>query len=718
LRGRIGLLALALLAIPILARAQAPPGAAKPAEATVSGVTVVAPTQEVRSSIERRSYSVAKDLQATSGTLADVLNNIPSVAVDVQGNLTLRGDANVTVLVDGKPSAEFRGPNRAQALQQLPASEVDRIEVITNPSAAFNPEGSGGIINIVTKPVRKAGWSGSLRAGAGQRRGYSAGLTASYGGRRLTGALDMSVRGDPQRFGYSETRTLAPGGPYRTSHDSRLLLGRGRSAGAHGTLDYDLDPRDRLSLEARVNALRVSQDGGERFEGFDAGGATTLAFDTSIPPSPYARDASQVGVAWRRQFDGSDHELTINVQREWIDNDFVRPQIILGVVPPAPAVLDRLHTVQDQTLSDAKADYVRPLAGGTFKAGVEWEVQKDDFAGETARGRSQAALVQVPGLTGEFLYRQSVASAYATYERRLGRFTALAGLRLERVRLAFGGPGAPLERQAYGRAYPSLHLAYALSEDQTLTASYSRRVVRPPASALDPVPLFADPLNVFVGDPDLKPQETDSYQLAYELKRSAADIQASLFFRRTRDSITTLVTPLKDGVLSNAQANVGVTRSGGFEVTASGKLPARFSYNLTTDLYWNEVAAPNLGFTGSRSGYAVSGQANLTWQATPDDLLQANAWASGKRLTPQGHREPAAVLNLGYRHRLTRDLFAALTVSDVFSSFQNTDVFDTPVLKDRQKRTGMGTVVQATLTWQFGGEKPRAPGFDFGGPGS
>lgn len=710
-------LAVALFAAPGIAQAQTAPAPLGPA-ADLSALTVVAPSPTVRTSIDRRSYSVAKDLQAATGTLADALRNIPSVAVDVQGNVSLRGDPNVTILVDGKPSAELRGPDRAQALEQLSASDVDRIEVITNPSAALNPEGSGGIINIVMKPVRKAGWSGTLRAGGGERRGRSAGLTLDFGGKRLTASIDADARNNPTRFGYAETRILAPGGPYETSRDQRLLLGRSYATAVHGTVDYDVDPKDRLSLEGRLSRAGARQGGDEQFLGFDATGAATLAFDTAIAPSPYRRDDRLTGGTWRHQFDGSDHELTVNLQREWSDNDFVRPQTIFGLVPPAAAVFDRLHTVQDQTLSDAKADYVRPLGGGALKTGAEWEVEKDDFAGETARGPSPDTLVQVPALTGEFLYRQSITSAYATYEHHSGRFTALAGLRLERVRLTFGAPAAAAESQAYARAYPSLNLAYALSRTQTLTASYSRRVVRPRASALNPVPLFADPLNVFLGNPNLKPQETDSYETAYELKHGAAYAQASLFFRRTRDAITTVVTPIGNGVLSNVQANVGVTRSAGLEVTASGKLPAGVSYNLTADLYWNELAAPNLGFSGLRSGYAVSGQANLTWQATPNDLLQASMWISGKRLTPQGSREPAAVLNLGYRRRLKADLFAAVTVSDVFSSFQNTDLYDTPALKDRQRRDSLGALVQATLTWEFGGEKPKAPDFTFAAPAS
>src|SRR3569832_334685 len=158
--------------------------AAKPAAATkadqgpaaVKEVTVTARTDDFRSAIDRRSYDITKDLQATSGSIVDALRNVPSVVVDVNGNVSLRGDANVKILIDGKPSAMLSGQVAAQTLQQLPASQIERVEVITNPSAEFSPDGSAGIINLVTKKTRKPGTTGGMRANVGNEGRWNGGV--------------------------------------------------------------------------------------------------------------------------------------------------------------------------------------------------------------------------------------------------------------------------------------------------------------------------------------------------------------------------------------------------------------------------------------------------------------------------------------------------------------------------------------------------------------
>jgi outer membrane cobalamin receptor len=323
---RFGWIVAAVLACSSSAHAQdapaKPPPAAKPADATVSSVTVVGAAPEVRSDIDRRSYSVGKDLQATSGSVADVLRNVPSVEVDVQGNISLRGDPNVTILIDGKASGQFRPETRATALQQLPAANIDRIEVVTNPSAADNPEGSGGIINIVTKPVRKPGYSGSARASLGTRRRYSAGVSGAYNAPRLTLSTDVNFRGDALPFHYAETRDQPANPAFRTSRDQRMLTGRGHILNAQATADYDLSKASHLTAQLRRIRLEGYQVGFEQFASQDAAGQPGPAFDSLIGRSPYVWKDSEVSGTWRRRFAGDGHELTVNLRQEWSDSDF------------------------------------------------------------------------------------------------------------------------------------------------------------------------------------------------------------------------------------------------------------------------------------------------------------------------------------------------------------------------------------------------------------
>jgi outer membrane receptor protein involved in Fe transport len=167
-----------------------PPPAKKEPSNQVQGVTITAPnSQDIKTSIDRRSYSLGKDLQATTGSVADVLRNVPSVQVDVQGNVSLRGDSNVTIMIDGKPSGMFKGENRGQVLQQIPASQFERVEVMTNPSAAFSPEGTAGVINLITKQQRGVGTTGSVRGNVGTEGRKNASVSLA----RNTKALTLSA---------------------------------------------------------------------------------------------------------------------------------------------------------------------------------------------------------------------------------------------------------------------------------------------------------------------------------------------------------------------------------------------------------------------------------------------------------------------------------------------------------------------------------------------
>ena len=176
-----------------------PAPAARASSATnVKGVTVTGTPPPVRSSIDRRSYDITKDLNATTGTVADVLRSVPALSVDLQGTVSIRGDSNVVIMVDGKPSTLFQGPGRAQALQSMPADEYERVEVITNPSAAFSPEGTGGIVNLISKKTRKPGRSGSVRVNADPTGRWNAGVSASQKTDKLTLSVNGGVRRDLQ----------------------------------------------------------------------------------------------------------------------------------------------------------------------------------------------------------------------------------------------------------------------------------------------------------------------------------------------------------------------------------------------------------------------------------------------------------------------------------------------------------------------------------------
>ena len=740
------LVAVILAAAPVAAHAQdgaqdrapdpaapakpAAPNPATPAKPnrTVEGVTVTGASQNgFRSDIDRKSYGIATDLQTTTGSISDALRNIPSVDVDPQGNVSLRGDTNVTILLDGKPSSQFKGASAAQALQALPADSIERVEVITNPSAEFSPEGTAGIINLISKKTRKAGGSGSVRLSLGDHGRRQAGITGAYNADKLTLSGEAYGRWDPQPVDGTDDRQVLDGQGHvlsasqiQNDNFTQLDLWGGRAG-----IDYDADKTLRLSGEARFNHFDIDTRFHQILQGQDAAGAESQAY-VGGGRGTFGRGDGALQASLRKSFPGDDHTLTLNLSRERLDEerDVGNSQAI--TLPAPGSAFFGTRAFNTLTNTEAKADYASPLPGdGKLKAGFDLRVDDNHYDQAGLRGASEATAGPDPTQTNLFLYKQTVDAAYATYEQPFGDWTVLGGLRLEEVELDLNQvTTAEVHQSRYFRPYPSLHLAYRLSEAQQLSFSYSRRVQRPNPEDLNPFRIESDPLNFHAGNPNLQPQFTDSFEAGYQYRAGPAYYLATVYLRRSENGVTSVVTPLPGGALLTTTANLTDSTSAGLELVANGHLTKTLSYNVSGNLYWNEIDAipPGLeqlvDFAGRRQAFEAGGRASVTWDPTPKDTVQFSANFSPKRLIPQGFTEPSFISYLGYRRRFADNLFGIVTVQDPFDSLRFEQIVDTPRLKQHTVSNIHIRGVFFGVTRTFGsGKKPREPGFDFGGGG-
>jgi outer membrane receptor protein involved in Fe transport len=714
-------------AAPALAQAQPPakPAPAKPApkkpDGTVGEVVVTGQGQEqVRVSADRRSYSVASDLAATTGSLSDALRNIPSVEVDVQGNLSLRGDPNVTILIDGKPSALFKGEQRADALQRLPANTIDRVEVITNPSAALNPEGSGGVINLITKKAKGVGGSGTVRTSLGPSR-ESASVSGGYNSKKLSLTGDAFIAHQKSKSTATDERArIDPAtGDRLTSLQDSHFLGSGTFWNLHGGADYDMTETLRLSGEASHFQQHFDNTVLERYSSFDVAGAPTADFFRDGASSFRMRhwDGS---TSFRKKFAGDDHELTGDLDYQTQHGTNARTFTTLTALPPAPDLYEAYVADFTEQQTKLKLEYKRPLPGeAKLLAGYELQVDDNEYGNVGARGPSANALAPVPALDNRFGFEQQVNSAYATYERQFDRLSILGGLRLEQVNVDLTQLSQGVQAgNAYFRAYPSMHLGYKLTDSQQLTFSYSHRIQRPSPNDLNPFRIFIDAFNFRQGNPRLEPSETHSWELAYQYRANQTFYLATLYYRQRFNEVTDVVQDLGGGVFLTTRQNLGESRNGGLELVANSKVGKALSFNVSANLYWNEIEARALGFTEPQSAWTISGRANVNWTVTPKDFVQLNVGAQGKQLTPQGYREVAPLVNLGYRHKFNDKVSAILQVQDLFDTFGQTIVLDTPTLHQRRELTANVRGVFLGLTYNFGGpSRRRQNDFDFGGGG-
>ncbi|GAA0642794.1 outer membrane beta-barrel family protein [Brevundimonas lenta] len=702
------------------------PAGTEEAPAALEEVVVQSRATDIRTSIDSTSYSLKDDLQAQTGTLADALRNVPSVDVDPQGNVSLRGDGNVTILVDGRPSGVFSGESRAQAVLSLPADQYSRIEVMTNPSAAYSPEGSGGVINLISKPnAAKAGAvsTGSVRANVGGGGRWNLGLNGSTTRGDLTLSGDVGTRHDLARQTFDRVREqLNPvtGDLISTTHQTQDVDGDSDVHFGRLNAEYRLTEQVQLTGEIRGNLIDTGGRGLEVYDTTDAAGA---------PVSLYTRDGGfgfegdNLGATARilRRFGGEQgHDWTTELRVDRNRGHFSMDSAYDYDLPVAPAAFETIDNRNRLILTGFSSAYVRPMPdAGKLRTGYELEIRDSAFDNAASRGPSPDALVPDPFVTNRFEVFQQVHAGYITYERPWGDLSAQFGLRLEYADVEMNQVTTDiLTSQHYFRAYPTLHVSYQLTEAELVRGSYSRRIQRPVPFLLNPFTSYQDPLNLRSGNPDLEPQETDAFELMWQKRAGQTFYQATAYYRDTQKAFTEVATDIGGGVLLTRPENLGSRRDYGVEVVANGKLHETLRYNASLNLFRQEIDAAGIPGGQDRSGTVITGRATLNWQPTPEDFVQLSGLYQGDQLLAQGEREAGGMLNLGYRRKLSETLAFQLTVRDLLDDFGDVTTYDTPTFTDRTERTFGGRAWYVGLTYSFGGgpRRQQDPQFDFSAP--
>ncbi len=720
-RTRASAAALALLGLVCGGQAHAQDASTAPvktADKTVQGIVVTAQRPKARTLIDRQVYVVSGNLQATTGSAADVLNEVPSVDVDPDGVVTLRGDSNVTILVDGKPSAEFSGAAAGLSLLQLPAAGIDRVEVMPNPPSQYKAEGSGGVINIITRKNRQAGLSGSVRLSAGADGRAVLGADASYnvGKLKLTGGVGL--RRDIRRRLTTDKRIEADpatGAPTQSSetideHFDRLTPSF--TAGA----DYELNKRQ--SLGASINYTDLM---GHRY--FDQ-------FDLSGPPgAPVQSNSTRHSDGHERHVEESleghftqklwrpDETLNLSLQQSATHEHERYAYENTFALPASAPTFDDLHLGLDLVKTEFGADYDLPLSDNSdLKLGYDLESDVDDFDnfGDTIDPVSGLKTID-PTVTNDFRYRQAINALYGEYDKSLGQWSFQAGLRAEAtgaswLQITGNIPGGRHELAVY----PSLQAERALGDVDKLSASVSRRVTRPDPEALNPFSDHQDIYNLRAGNPNLLPQDTWSAQLAYVHSAASLSYGVTAYYRIDRNSVTDVARSLGDGVVLLTKANLPKSQSAGFEFNASGQFVRGLTYSLSGDAFYSQIDATSLGAPGLKSTVGVNLKASLEYRPTTRDTLQISLSRTDTRLTPQGFVDAINLVNLGYRRQLRSDLALVLTVSDLLNGQRLRRFVNTADLQDAYQRYQIGQIAYVGVIYTFGGPgKAKTSDFDY-----
>jgi outer membrane receptor protein involved in Fe transport len=679
--------------------------AASTAPSKVSQVNVVGERQANR--IDRQVYDVKNDVNASNGSAADALNNVPSVSVDPDGTVSLRGNANVQILVDGKPSAMLQGDNKGPALQAMPAEDIDSVEVINNPGAEFGNEGGGGpILNLVMKRNRKPGGYGVVNTNLGTAGRYNSAVNGAYNTGRWGIQGGVNVRHDGRdSTGDTERDRIDPvTGAAQHSSQVSTSSGLNDSAGLRGQVTYNLTDVD--AIEASIGAMKRTNDqsGPDRYRVVD---------EVGNPTSDYTRTTQRTGdntnTMWGARWDhkgarlGELFKMDLRVSTSDNGND-TRYANTYAIAPAVAADADSLqHVANKSRIVDYSGDYERPLDGGaTFKMGYRMFDNRSDF--DNRYYDSDA--VANTRLTNAFSVDERDAALYSSYQWQVNpRWGALVGLRAEYTHMDLDQvTTGTTASNTYLNWIPSAFATYKLSDTSNLRFAYARRIRRPNAGDLNPFIVYKDELNESAGNPHLKPVLTDSFEIGYETKAGKLDTAVRAYYRTDRDTIRSRQTALSDTVILTTLENGGSNRSGGLEFTLSGKVTPNVTINTSGNLAYLEQQQVDLnGTETTRSATSLSVRGRINWQATASDQLQLQVNARGKTLAGSGYGEPVSSANLSWRRSLSRTLSLVMNVTDVFSSQKMETVTDTAALRERSIRRFDGRIVYVGLSWRFGG---------------
>lgn len=629
--------------------------------------------------LDKRVFNVGKDISSTGASALEVLNNVPSVNVNIEGDISLRGSSGVQILINGKPSV-LADPS-SNALGTITADMIENIEIITNPSAKYEASGTAGILNIILKKEEKKGWNGSISVNTGIPDNHSLGLSLNRRTENfnLFAQLGAGYRSLPQeseninRNLITNEVLLSNGKEFRNETFFNLTLGA----------DYHINDLNVLTLSGNFAYEIEDQPSNYNFQFFDENNnliSSWLREETTEATNPKYK----YELNYKKQFENNeDHTLQLSALGSFFGKELESQ--FANTTSSGTNINSDQQTKTNFQQADYtfKADYVNPINEVyTIETGAQYVINDvgNDFE---VRDFIDGAYLVNEDLTNNFEWNQKVLGLYATgaYERE--KWGIKAGLRIEKtnVNTLLTNTNQSNERN-YSNFFPTLHTSYKISDNVSFQAGYSKRIFRPRLWDLNPFFNIRNNFNIRVGNPNLQPEFTDSYELTSIYKVGKASLSSSLYHRHTTD-VVARVSTFKDNVTFYTPENIGTNSSIGFET--NGKYNPNKWLTFTGDFNFNYFDRAGtfenqvFDFTGSQWSSRLGSKIGFP---TDIDLELTGNYRSGFE-TIQGEQTGFAFMDLGIRKKIFKGkAIVNLGIRDVFASriqerFVNQPTFET-----------------------------------------
>ncbi len=635
----------------------------------LDGVEVEGEALAVSYQLDKKVINVGQQPSASSGTVVDVLENVPSVTVDIEGNVSLRGSNNFTVLIDGRPSIL----EPSEALQQIPASTVENIEIVTNPSAKHDPEGASGIINIVLKKDRRAGRGGiaNLNLGAGEKYGgdflyeyknrdYQTTLAVDYNRRLAVG----SEREENQTTREGLVSTINSNG------DSRR---QDNSLGVRGELHWKPGRNDEINLGARQgerNSVR-----GATLQYFESARPETAPIEySSIADRERERNFYATNLGYKHRFAPKGHEFSAELFFSRREGDEANTYALRTLA--ANMISGQRNTeVGPSREIRAKVDYTLALGEkGKFEAGYqsEWE-RSEDRTGLSEYDTTLSAYVAREQFSNFTQYDENVHALYALYANAWQGVSYQLGLRGELTDRAIFSASATerfvIDRWDY---FPSLHVSRQIRGRHQAMANYTRRLERPNGGELEPFLTWVDAYNVRVGNPALRPEYIDSYEIGYQMNFVKSQWSLEAYARKTHNKIEDVRSVYADNVTLRSAANLGADYTLGGELLWTYDFNKKWTANLTGNLYQYRIEGVLFDEAFARESFNWNLRGSNSLKLNGGTQLQFDGIYHSPSVATQGRREGFFTANAAIKQEFFDKMFSAtLQVRDVLRSTKN-----------------------------------------------
>ncbi|QRM90077.1 TonB-dependent receptor [Lacinutrix sp. WUR7] len=646
-------------------------------------VEIIAERTTVEIKLDKKIYNVGKDLTVRGGTVSDVLDNVPSVAVDVEGNVSLRGQENVRILINGKPSG-LVGLNSTEALRQLPAESIEKVEVITSPSARYDSEGTAGIINIILRRSKLQGLNGAITANAGYNpsAGISGNINYRTGNVNIFNTTAYNYRESPGNS-FTNTTYKDSGNRIKESKDyERIRKGFNTNLG----LEWYINDSASLTTSLFYSDNNNESNTTNSLLQYDINNALT---STSSRFDPELEDDKTIQYAanFTKNFETSGHKLTFDFQYEDStedENSLVEVNNILT---------EKVGTLEDQERILVQGDYVLPIGEkAQFELGYRGNFNNLTTDYEVALLDDTDTFYVDNTLSNILNYKEYINAVYTQYGSKHGKFSYLLGLRLENTRITIDQPSSyDYSKKDYTGLFPTVNLNYELSDAENVTLGYSRRLRRPRSRYINPFPSRSSVSSVFQGNPDLDPSYSGTFDLGYLNRFGKVTLNTSAYYQHATDvfnfiSFDTGETVNVDGedvsIIQRTPINLATEDRYGFEFTLMYRASRKFNTSANFNVFKSKTEGvdPNGADLGNEntSWYA---RLNTKYTLPADIEWQTSMNYSGPSEDAQNKREGVFSTNIAFSKDLFKDKASiAFNISDLFNSRKrtmetNTDTF-------------------------------------------